>query len=294
MDVVRSIQLVEVGPRDGLQSANVVLPVEVRKRLILKLVACGLKRIEMGSFVSEKRVPQMAGTKELAQQLMQVKTYENKDVLFSALVPNLRGLEEALEMGVQEVAFFTATSETFVKKNINCSIEESFIRLKQITKRLEGTETRLRGYLSTAFHCPYEGQVGIKRAISLVERLLDEGCDEVSIGDTTGHAIPLVIRPLLSRIDSSKVAMHFHNKSSPMSLLNIMVSIEEGVRIFDASIGGLGGCPFAKGAPRNVSTEELVDMLDQVGIETGVNSKELKEVKSWLSLRIQEHKKTHS
>lgn len=270
------IDIVEVGPRDGLQNEAQHATVAQRLQLVNKLVEAGLKRIEVGAFVSPKWVPQMAGTAELCHELFA--NSKNKTVKFSVLVPNLRGLEDALDTQVKEVAVFGACSESFSQKNINCSIAESLTRFKEIITVAKKKKVRVRGYLSTVFGCPYEGKVPFKRVLDLSEKMLDLGVYELSLGDTIGVATPKQVRDLLKqfkkRLGLRELAMHFHDTRGT-ALANILASLDAGVKVFDSSVGGLGGCPYAAGASGNLATEDLVYMLEGMGVKTGVDLEKL-------------------
>lgn len=268
------VQVVEVGPRDGLQNEARTLSIDERVAFIEHLAKSGLKRIEAGAFVSAKWVPQMNGSREVIDRVYKSKTQFPKGVRFSALVPNVHGMEDALKTKIEEIAIFGGCSETFSRKNINCSIGESLERFKQVTALAKKNKRRVRGYLSVAFGCPYEGEVPEKKVIDLVQTYLKIGCYEVSIGDTIGVATPKQVRSLLAKLKKKvplrKVAMHFHDTRGT-ALANVLASLELGVRVFDSSFGGLGGCPYAKGASGNLTTDDLVYMLHGMGFKTGVN-----------------------
>lgn len=270
------VEIVEVGARDGLQNEAISLSVENRLRFIDHLVASGLKRIEVGAFVSPKWVPQMNGSLELIQKLYQ-KTPPSS-LRYSALVPNEKGMLDALKTPIKEVAIFGSSSESFSRKNINCTIEESLERFKQVLTLAKKNKRQVRGYLSMAFGCPYEGEVPEKKVIELVQKYIKMGVYEVSIGDTIGVATPKQVHSLLKKLKRKvpikKIAMHFHDTRGT-ALANVLASLEEGVRVFDSSFGGLGGCPYAKGASGNLATDDLVYMLHGMGIETGVNLQKL-------------------
>lgn len=273
------VQVVEVGPRDGLQNESRTLTVEQRFAFIRHLAASGLKRIEVGAFVSPQWVPQMEGSRALIDDLYRRRGEFPKDVRFSALVPNVKGMEDALETPIPEVAIFGACTETFSKKNINCSIKESLDRFASVIAMAKKSKRKVRGYLSVAFGCPYEGRVDERKVLELVQRYIKMGVYEISIGDTIGVATPKQVVSLLKKLKSrkvpfKKVAMHFHDTRGT-ALANVLASLECGVRVFDSSFGGLGGCPYAKGASGNLSTDDLVYMLDGMGLKTGVNLEKL-------------------
>lgn len=287
----KRIRIIEVGARDGLQNEPVTLSLAKRFRFIERLAKAGLKNIEVGAFVSPKWVPQMSGTGKLAQQVIgqQKKGSLPSDVTLSALVPNLKGMELALQTDLKEVAVFGACSESFSKKNINCSIEESFQRFDQVIQLAKKNKIKVRGYLSTAFACPYEGPTPPQRVAKLARRLLDLGVYEVSIGDTIGVATPRSVKKLLHLTERSmnlkKVAMHFHDTRGS-AIANVYASLELGIRSFDSSLGGLGGCPYAKGASGNLATEDLVYMLEGEGIPTGIDVDQLVRLMGWMQKQI--------
>lgn len=266
------VQVVEVGPRDGLQNESVQLTVADREWLIGELAAAGLQRIEAGAFVSPQWVPQMTGSDLLLKKLLARKK-DFKNVRLSALVPNERGMNDALKSGIKEVAIFGACSETFSQKNINCSIDESFKRFEAVMKMAKTAKIKVRGYLSTAFGCPYEGKVPASRVLKLIERMQDLGVFEISVGDTIGVATPKQVtnltKPALKLLSKKHLALHFHDTRGT-ALANVLTGLELGVEIFDSSVGGLGGCPYAKGASGNLATEDLVYMLEGMGVKTGV------------------------
>jgi hydroxymethylglutaryl-CoA lyase len=269
------VQVVEVGPRDGLQNEKRRLSLSSRFDFIKHLAASGMKRIEVGAFVSPKWVPQMEGSRDLILDLFKRKDEFPKDVKFSALVPNVKGMEDALTTPIPEVAVFGACSESFSRKNINCSISESLERFEQVTTMARKNKRKVRGYLSVAFGCPYEGAVSEAKVVQLVERFLDMGIYEVSIGDTIGVASPKQVRSLLGklkrkRIPFKKLALHLHDTRGT-ALANVLSGLDEGVRVFDSSFGGLGGCPYARGASGNLATDDLLYMLHGMGFKTGVD-----------------------
>lgn len=270
---VDSVTIVEVGPRDGLQNEKVTIPTEAKIAYITALGDAGLRVIEAGAFVSPKWVPQMADTAQVYAEIP-----KDPGVEYPVLVPNMRGLERAIECGVKSVSIFTAASDTFNKRNINMTIDESFENYAPVVARALGEGMRVRGYVSTAFGCPYEGDVPPEKVLEVSARLLDLGCYEVSVGDTIGVGTPLqvqgVIGMLLQVIPASKLAMHFHDTRGT-ALANTLAALEMGIATYDASSGGLGGCPYAPGASGNMATEDLVYMLDSMGIQTGVDMKRL-------------------
>ena len=270
---VDSVTIVEVGPRDGLQNEKVTIPTEAKVAYITALGDAGLRVIEAGAFVSPKWVPQMADTADVYAEIP-----KDPGVEYPVLVPNMRGLERAIESGVKSASIFTAASDTFNQRNINMTIDESFANYAPVVARAREEGMRVRGYVSTAFGCPYEGEVPPEKVLEVTARLLDLGCYEVSVGDTIGVGTPLqvqgVIGMLLHVIPVSKLAMHFHDTRGT-ALANTLAALEMGIATYDASSGGLGGCPYAPGASGNMATEDLVYMLDSMGIHTGVDMKRL-------------------
>lgn len=248
------IRIVEVGPRDGLQSQSRIVPTEAKVAFVDALSACGFDEIEVSSFVSPKWVPQLADAEEVFRQIRRA-----PGVAYMALVPNAQGLERAVAARADKVAVFTAASETFSRKNTNASIAESLERFRPV---LAAAPVPVRGYVSTAFHCPFEGPVAPERVVAVARELLTMGCAELSIGDTIGRATPDEVRRLLDVLlptvpASRQVALHFHDTFG-RAVGNALAAADMGIRTFDASAGGIGGCPFAPGAPGNVSTEALV------------------------------------
>lgn len=267
------VKIVEVGPRDGLQNEKQALSIEQRLSFINDLIDAGLKSIEVGSCVSAKWVPQMAQSDELFKLLPQ-----RNDLNLSLLTPNLKGFEAALAVGCKEVAVFTAASESFTRKNINCSIDESLERFSEIFKAAQANNLRVRGYVSCMVDCPYEGAIDPKQVVNIVKQLHDMGCYEISLGETIGTATPdrvqKVWQACLAELDSKILAGHFHNTYG-MAIANIYQSLQQGIRVFDSSLAGLGGCPYAKGSSGNVATEDLYYLLSHIGYETGINLEKL-------------------
>ncbi len=263
------VQVVEVGPRDGLQNEHGQVKTSDKVEFIDRLSAAGLPVIEVGAFVSPKWVPQMAGTEEVFEAITR-----RAGTRYPALVPNLVGLERARDAGVSEVAIFGAASETFSRKNINQGIEESFATFAEVCQRAHEWGILVRGYLSTCFGCPYEGTVPVRRVVSLAARLLDLGVFEVVLSDTIGVAHPGQVAEVVGAVEktvpSEHLALHFHDTRGT-ALANVLMALELGIVTFDASAGGLGGCPYAPGATGNLATEDLIYMLNGLGIETGVD-----------------------
>jgi len=269
----RRIRLVEVGPRDGLQNEARALPVEVRIELIERLVDAGLTVVEAGAFVAPEKVPQMAGTGEVLAGLSR-----RTGVRYPVLVPNMRGLEAALAAGAREIAVFAAASETFSRRNIGCSVAESLERYRAVCTTARERELTVRGYVSCALGCPFEGEIAPAAVREVAAALLSMGCAEVSLGDTIGVGTPGKARALVAavagRVPVESLACHFHDTWG-QALANILAVLELGVSVFDSSVSGLGGCPFAPGAAGNVASEDLLYMLDGLGIETGVDLEKL-------------------
>jgi isopropylmalate/homocitrate/citramalate synthase len=269
--LIDTAKIVEVGPRDGLQNEKVTIPTQAKIDYITALSDAGLRTIEAGAFVSPKWVPQMADTAEVYANIP-----KDPGVDYPVLVPNEKGLDRAIEAGVKSIAIFTAASDTFNKRNINMTIDESIANYAPVVARARTEGIRVRGYVSTAFGCPYEGDVAPERVLEVVARLLDLGCYEVSVGDTIGVGTPMqvqgVIGFLLQVVPAGKLAMHFHDTRGT-ALANTLAALEMGIATFDASSGGLGGCPYAPGASGNLATEDLVYMLDRMAIDTGVDLK---------------------
>jgi hydroxymethylglutaryl-CoA lyase len=268
---VEQVNVVEVGPRDGLQNEKSVVPTEAKVRFITALADAGLKTIEAGAFVHPKWVPQMADTAEVYRDIP-----KDPGVDYPVLVPNMRGLDRAIEANVRSISVFTAASESFNKRNINMSIDESFEVFGPVIVRARDHGMKVRGYVSTSLGCPYEGEVPPEKVLEVSARLLDLGCYEVSIGDTIGVGTPLQVQGLvgllLQVIPVKHLAMHFHDTRGT-ALANTLAALEMGVSTFDASAGGLGGCPYAPGASGNLATEDLIYLLNGMGIPTGVDLK---------------------
>jgi hydroxymethylglutaryl-CoA lyase len=265
----RAVKLVEVGPRDGLQNEARPLGIDDRVLLVNALVDAGLKVVEVGAFVSPKWVPQMAGSDEVYARVD-----KPPGVRLPALVPNRKGYDAARAKGVRDIAVFTAASETFNRNNINASIDESFARFAEFVPDARRDGLWIRGYVSTCFGCPYEGRIAPQKVFEVAARLRELGCDELSIGDTIGVAVPTqvsdVMGGLLERIAGLPLAVHFHDTRGT-ALANVLAALHEGIAIVDSSAGGLGGCPYAPGASGNLATEDLLYMLDGMGIATGVD-----------------------
>lgn len=263
------VDIIEVGPRDGLQNETGTVSLSDKLQLIQALADSGIRHIEAGSFVSPKWVPQMADSQAVFSALQR-----KPEVIYSALTPNLKGFEAALASGADEVAIFTAASESFTQKNINCSIAESVERFIPIIEQAKKNKLRVRAYVSCIAGCPYEGAIAPEKVREITKRLLELGCYEASLGDTIGvgrpHEIARLLKYLLNDFSTNQLALHFHDTYG-QALANIYVALELGFRRFDSSVAGLGGCPYAKGASGNVATEDLVYLLQGSGLETGID-----------------------
>jgi hydroxymethylglutaryl-CoA lyase len=287
------VTIVEVGPRDGLQNEKITLSHETRLEFAERLAAAGVRKIELGAFVSPQWVPQMAGSTELMKAALARKADPRSPLAgaeLSALVPNPRGMQDALATGVKSVAIFASASEAFAKKNINCTIEESFQRFAQVMELARKADgVKVRGYLSMCFGCPFEGEVPEGRVVRLVKRLAELGVYEISIGDTIGVANPAQVHRLVAKlidaVGREKLAMHFHDTRGT-ALANILASLEMGIRTFDSSLGGLGGCPYAPAATGNVATEDVIYMLHGMGHTTGIDLAALLPINKWMAEKI--------
>ncbi|MFL1552894.1 hydroxymethylglutaryl-CoA lyase [Pseudomonas sp. D47] len=273
MSLPSHVRLVEVGPRDGLQNEAQPISVADKVQLVDALTDAGLSYIEVGSFVSPKWVPQMAGSAEVFAQIQR-----KPGVTYGALAPNLRGFEDALAAGVKEVAVFAAASEAFSQRNINCSISESLARFAPIMAAAKQHGISVRGYVSCVLGCPYEGDIAPEQVAAVARELYAMGCYEVSLGDTIGTGTAGATRRLFevvgAQVPRDKLAGHFHDTYG-QAIANIYASLLEGVQVFDSSIAGLGGCPYAKGASGNVATEDVVYLLNGLGIDTGIDLEQL-------------------
>jgi len=269
MKLPTSVKLVEVGPRDGLQNESAILSTATKVELIDRLSRTGLKTIEAGSFVSPKWVPQMADAAEVLARIRRA-----PDVTYPVLVPNLQGFEAARAAGAREVAVFTAASETFTRKNINCSITESLERFRAICAAAAAAGISVRGYISCALGCPYEGEVPYERVAGIAADLVLAGCYEISLGDTIGVGTPAKAQAMLdavtARVPREKLAVHFHDTYG-QALANVLAALEKGIAVIDSSVAGLGGCPYAPGASGNVASEDVLYMLDGLNVRSGVD-----------------------
>ncbi len=284
MNLPKHVKIVEVGPRDGLQNEKQAIDTATKVELIARLGASGLKAIEATAFVSPKWVPQMADNAEVMRQITRL-----SGVTYPVLTPNLKGLEAALATGVTEVAVFAAASEAFSQKNINCSIAESIERFVPVIESAREHGVAVRGYVSTVVGCPYQGDVPPEKVAEVSKALFDLGCYEISLGDTIGVGTPLKVQTMLAEVSKAvpmdKLAGHFHNTYG-MAIANIYASLQMGMAVFDASVAGLGGCPYAKGASGNVATEDVVYLLNGLGIDSGVDLTSLVETAVWVSAQL--------
>ncbi|MQB10302.1 hydroxymethylglutaryl-CoA lyase [Agrobacterium sp. ICMP 6402] len=269
MGFPQAAKIVEVGARDGLQNESAEVSTAIKIELIERLAAAGLAAIEAGAFVSPKKVPQMAGSKEVFQGLRR-----RPGTAYPALVPNMKGFEAAIEAGVTEIAVFVSASEGFSQHNIGCSRAESLKRLHDVAQAAADRNIHMRGYVSCIAGCPYDGAVAPDEVAAMAEALVALGCHEISLGDTIGigtaSRIRNVIERVSTRIPREKIAMHFHDTYG-QGVANVLASLEESIAVFDSSVAGLGGCPFAPGASGNVATEDVVYLLQGLGIETGID-----------------------
>jgi hydroxymethylglutaryl-CoA lyase len=278
------VRIVEMGPRDGLQNEKQVVPLATKLELIERLADAGLREIEATSFVSPKWVPQMGDHAELMRTLKR-----RAGVSYPVLTPNLQGFEAAVAAGADHVAVFAAASEAFSRKNINCSIAESIDRFLPVMAAAREAGVKVRGYVSCVIACPYEGAVSPARVAEVSERLADIGCYEVSLGDTIGVGTPASVTRMLeavaTRVPVDRLAGHYHDTWG-MAVANLHASLQFGLRCFDASVGGLGGCPYAKGATGNVATEDVVYLLHGMGFDTGIDLDKLVDTAAWINAQL--------
>jgi hydroxymethylglutaryl-CoA lyase len=281
MKLPARVSIVDVGPRDGLQNEKGEVPTAIKLELIERLADAGIRSVEATAFVSPKWIPQMADHTEVLERIRR-----KPGVSYPVLTPNLKGFEAAKAAGATEVAVFGAASEAFSKKNINCPIEESIGRFRLVVDAAKKSAIKVRGYISCVVACPYEGEIRPEKVAEVAGALYDMGCYEVSLGDTIGAATPgktqAMIKACLQRVPAEKLAGHYHDTYG-QALANIYASMELGVATFDSSVSGLGGCPYAKGASGNVATEDVLYMLEGLGIETGVDLDKVVEIGAWIS-----------
>jgi isopropylmalate/homocitrate/citramalate synthase len=284
MMLPKKVNLFEVGPRDGLQNQPELVSVEDKVELINRLSKTGLKHIEAGSFVSPKWVPQMASSHEV---LLRITKHAN--VVYSALTPNLKGLDAALEVGVKEIAVFAAASESFSKKNINCTIDQSIKRFVPLVEKALAQGVAVRAYVSCVVGCPYEGDISNSKVADVSKKLLDLGCYEVSLGDTIGVGTPLKIQSMIetvaNKVPLEQLAIHCHDTYG-QAIANIVAALQSGVTTIDSSVAGLGGCPYAKGASGNVATEDVIYLFQGMGIDSGVDLNAIVEVGNFISAKL--------
>lgn len=278
------VRLVEVGARDGLQNEANPVSTEIKLELIDRLGDAGVSYIEAASFVSPKWVPQMGDAREVMTGIKR-----RPGVTYAALTPNLKGLESALECGVQEVAVFGAASESFTQKNINCSIAESLERFAPVIELAQKSGIPVRGYVSTVMGCPYEGEIAPAKVAEVSKILFEMGCYEISLGDTVGVGTPLKAKRMLEAVSKhlpiNKLAAHFHDTYG-QALANLYAVLEEGIAVIDSSVAGLGGCPYAKGAAGNVASEDVIYLLNGLGIKSGIDLQKLAETGDWITRSI--------
>lgn len=285
------VSIVEMGLRDGLQNEAVHLSVNQRFQLLKRLNDAGLRRVEVGAFVSPKWVPQMSDTPKLFKkaQAAQARGVLAQNLKMSALVPNRKGFDNAMASKVKEIAVFGAASETFSQKNINVSIHQSLKNFTEVITAAKKEKVKTRGYLSTIFACPYEGKVSEKKVLKLIEKYLELGIYEISLGDTIGVGSPKQVRSLLKQLlsfaSAKQIAMHFHDTRGT-AIANILASLDMDIHTFDTSIGGLGGCPYAPGAAGNVATEDVVYMLNEMGMKTGIELSKLIKTTLWMNQQV--------
>ena len=281
MNYPDKVKIVEVGPRDGLQNEKKNITTQNKIELVERLSKAGVRFIEAAAFVSPKWVPKMADSGDVMKQLKR-----ESGVVYSALTPNMKGFNAALAAQVDEVAIFGAASETFSKKNINCSISESIQRFDPVTKAARKAGVPVRGYISCVLGCPYEGEVSVEAVVQVARSLKEIGCHEISLGDTIGIGTPAkaqtMINAVAHAISIDNIAVHFHDTYG-QALANILAAMEVGVSVIDTSISGLGGCPYAKGASGNVASEDVLYMLDGLGVETGINLDTMVETANFIS-----------
>ena len=267
--IPEKIQIVEVGPRDGLQNEKEWVPTETKISLIEKLADAGLTKIEATSFVSPKWVPQLKDAHEVFTGIKRI-----SGVSYPVLTPNMKGFERALEADAKEIAVFSAASEAFSQKNTNCSIEESINRFRPVLEEAQKNNIQVRGYISCVLGCPYQGHVPVEDVINLAAKMIEMGCFQISLGDTIGAGTPVqaksMVQKVAEKVPLSKLALHFHDTRG-QALANIYACLELGITVIDASVAGLGGCPYAKGATGNVATEDVVFMLHGMDIESGID-----------------------
>lgn len=288
----QAVTIKEVGPRDGLQNEKTFIPTMDKVKWINQLSQTGLSYIEVTSFVHPKWIPALADSEQVAKSITR-----EKGVTYAALVPNEKGLEKALESNIDEVSVFLSASETHNQKNVNKSIESSLTILQSVIQNAKRSGKSVRGYLSTVFGCPYEGKISHEKILKICEKLFEMGVYELSLGDTIGVATPKQVQDLLTevlkRFPAKQIAMHFHNTRGT-ALANVTASLDAGITVFDSSLGGLGGCPYAPGASGNVATDDLLYMLQNMNIQTGVDTQKLHKASVFIQEKIGRPLSSHS
>ncbi|MFC2949776.1 hydroxymethylglutaryl-CoA lyase [Virgibacillus sediminis] len=278
------VELKEVGPRDGLQNETKWIPTEDKVAWIDMLSNSGVKEIEYSSFVNPKMIPALSDAREVGRRIQR-----NPEVFYSALVPNLKGLEYALETGIDGASVFMSVSETHNMRNINKTLDQTFPVLEKVISEAKQAGKRVTGYVSTVFDCPYEGRIDPEQVVRVCERLMEAGADELSLGDTIGTAVPSQVERLLESMialyPKEKLIMHFHDTRG-MAIANIMTSLQQGVTRFDTSIGGLGGCPYAPGAAGNVATNDVLYLLHGLGVNTGINEEKIRDASFFIQNKL--------
>jgi hydroxymethylglutaryl-CoA lyase len=281
MHLPKYVYLTEVGPRDGLQNEAAFVPTSTKIDFINQLSETGLKSIEATSFVSSKSIPQLSDGLEVYQQIT-----KHADIIYSALVPNDLGMEHALEANAQKICVFTSASESFTQKNIHCSIEESLKRFETVISKAKKHNIPIRGYISCVLGCPYEGVISSEKVADIAQQLIQLGCDEIGLGDTIGTGTPektkRLIEKVTQKVSFEQTSMHFHDTYG-QAIANIYASLQMGIHSFDSSVSGLGGCPYAKGASGNVATEDVLYLLHELGIETGIDLNKVIQVGRFIS-----------
>ncbi|MGB0455075.1 MAG: hydroxymethylglutaryl-CoA lyase [Bacteriovoracaceae bacterium] len=283
----KTVSFVEVGPRDGLQNEKEIISLDDKITYIEKLIEAGHEAIEVTSFVRPDAIPQMGDATELYSKLSSLNNTNN--VRFLCLVPNITGYQAAKACGVKEIALFSATSNSFTKKNINCTVDESFERMEEVIKLAKADGVKIRAYISTAFGCPYEGDMSKEALLDVIQKFIAYNIEDISIGDTIGVATPKQVDEYLSfileKVDKKKIAMHFHDTRG-MALSNILISLKHGITNYDSSSGGLGGCPYANGATGNVATEDLVYLFDSLNIKHNLDEGKLIEASKFILKKV--------
>ena len=292
MSLPESVKLVEVGPRDGLQNIPVPIATDDKVRYIDLLTQCGFPEIEVTSFVSPRRIPQLADAQDVSRSINL-----DSNIMYTALVPNLRGLHNAIHSNYSSIAVFTAASNTFSQKNTQCTMDESIQRFHKMKHVWEDHGLRIRGYISTVWHCPYEGSIPINAVSEVIAKLLDLGIQEISLGDTIGKAtteeVRYTLESILKKWETSYFALHMHDTIG-MSAANIKAGMEFDIATFDSSTGGMGGCPYAEGATGNIASEKVVALCESLGIETGINKSKLDEASNLIQSIVAKESLTHA